>query len=215
MFPSPCGVWVVSFRVVGVGVGGCFRPLAGCGLFPVGSKTDLERLRFPSPCGVWVVSSGCKLRHGLSGVSVPLRGVGCFRIICGTSAKKKVSVPLRGVGCFYAKHLILAIHNEFPSPCGVWVVSGGGSRMNWMSRFPSPCGVWVVSKISVINGLIQGFRPLAGCGLFLDGCYFTAAKGCFRPLAGCGLFQLSNKDIKELFEFPSPCGVWVVSGVRG
>ena len=33
-----------------------FRPLAGCGLFP----------------------SGRCLRHGLSGVSVPLRGVGCF-----------------------------------------------------------------------------------------------------------------------------------------
>ena len=55
-----------------------FRPLAGCGLFP----------------------SGRCLRHGLSGVSVPLRGVGCFQVQTDLYMPRLVSVPLRGVGCF-------------------------------------------------------------------------------------------------------------------
>ena len=100
-FPSPCGVWVVSRM----------------------QRLQGKMAGFPSPCGVWVVSSGCKLRHGPSGVSVPLRGVGCFQTLtdeqkaqafpspCGVwvvspaappdaSANIRVSVPLRGVGCF-------------------------------------------------------------------------------------------------------------------
>ena len=251
MFPAGCPAKYTA--------NGSFRPLAGCGLFPVGSKTDLERLRFrplagvgcfcdkrceacqypefpspcgvwvvsslctyrfqgawfPSPCGVWVVSSGCKLRHGLSGVSVPLRGVGCFESLwpadlgrgvsvplrgvgCFGSQRHSasssgVSVPLRGVGCFYAKHLILAIHNEFPSPCGVWVVS----------------------VIGVPDSPYGSFRPLAGCGLFHEYCNRQSCPiwvsvplrgvGCFecqseyfrrlasfRPLAGCGLFPNNN-----------------------
>ena len=99
-----------------------FRPLAGCGLFP----------------------SGRCLRHGLSGVSVPLRGVGCFtgkgqhlRI------NNQVSVPLRGVGCFE------------------WLM---GFPTGW--RFPSPCGVWVVSSEIELILIALGFRPLAGCGSF-------------------------------------------------
>ena len=77
-------------------------------------------------------------------VSVPLRGVGCFRkhrkIYLHTTSFRPlagcglflfldrleyaliVSVPLRGVGCF-ADHLWHTGEEEFPSPCGVWVVS--------------------------------------------------------------------------------------------
>ena len=77
-FPSPCGVWVVSMK----------------------KENILTYHEFPSPCGVWVVSSGCKLRHGPSGVSVPLRGVGCFKIAEEELEGWMVSVPLRGVGCF-------------------------------------------------------------------------------------------------------------------
>ena len=78
MFPSPCGVWVVSAHL---------------------AEID-KKLGFPSPCGVWVVSKNPKMTIVTESVSVPLRGVGCFR---------KVGKTCRGVW--------------FPSPCGVWVVS--------------------------------------------------------------------------------------------
>ena len=77
-FPSPRGVWVVSIQESESVYYIRFRPLAGCGLFRLACRAFLA-----------------------PGVSVPLRGVGCF-----TNGKKSgwmytvVSVPLRGVGCF-------------------------------------------------------------------------------------------------------------------
>ena len=56
MFPSPCGVWVVSAHL---------------------AEID-KKLGFPSPCGVWVVSKNPKMTIVTESVSVPLRGVGCF-----------------------------------------------------------------------------------------------------------------------------------------
>ena len=78
LFPSPCGVWVVSSN----------------------QSYIVKIIEFPSPCGVWVVSwrRGCAMR------------------------KAKVSVPLRGVGCFKRFFSARPI-SLFPSPCGVWVVS--------------------------------------------------------------------------------------------
>ena len=35
----------------------------------------------------------------------------------------------------------------------------------------------------------------------------------FRPLAGCGLFLFAVYGFASLAEFPSPCGVWVVSAI--
>ena len=55
-FPSPCGVWVVSENLYGCNTGTSFRPLAGCGLFPINNEYDYRFDEFPSPCGVWVVS---------------------------------------------------------------------------------------------------------------------------------------------------------------
>ena len=100
MFPSPCGVWVVSFRVVGVGVGGCFRPLAGCGLFPHGPGSR------PDPAGFR-----------------PLAGCGLFPLYPEDSPASRCFRPLAGCGLF---RTILVTHiqsEQFPSPCGVWVVS--------------------------------------------------------------------------------------------
>ena len=100
-FPSPCGVWVVSTIE---SIESAAKPFPSpCGVWVVSTKMNRYYIvrGFPSPCGVWVVSSGCKLRHGLSGVSVPLRGVGCFccAVVCDSQSLL------------------------FPSPCGVWVVS--------------------------------------------------------------------------------------------
>ena len=148
-----------------------FRPLAGCGLFLESNGEFDAYERFPSPCGVWVVSllpqrrsgrygfrplagcglfpSGRCLRHGLSGVSVPLRGVGCFQYGynkdtdyksfrplagCGLfpSAQesmdiKKVSVPLRGVGCFFRhSHATLLANISVPlRGVGCFNMNGG------------------------------------------------------------------------------------------
>ena len=143
-FPSPCGVWVVSTRQVNQMKTPSFRPLAGCGLFlcPPDDAGVPRRFRPLAGCGLF--PSGRCLRHGLSGVSVPLRGVGCF----------------------------------------TWV-----HRYCYRDKFPSPCGVWVVSAMAKHSSVSEGFRPLAGCGLFrrCSACA-THSMQSFRPLAGCGLF---------------------------
>ncbi len=77
MFPSPCGVWVVSCLYLFSKSSGGFRPLAGCGLFLYIMTQTTEKV-----------------------VSVPLRGVGCFSESFQADYDFWVSVPLRGVGCF-------------------------------------------------------------------------------------------------------------------
>ena len=76
--------------------------------------------------------------------------------------------------------------------------------------FPSPCGVWVVSGRACGSSGPRSFRPLAGCGLFLR---FTASKSvpCVSvPLRGVGCFDM-RIAMSCALAFPSPCGVWVVS----
>ena len=189
-----------------------FRPLAGCGLFLESNGEFDAYERFPSPCGVWVVSllpqrrsgrygfrplagcglfpSGRCLRHGLSGVSVPLRGVGCFEGY------------LRGFKDWW-----------FPSPCGVWVVSWDlrGRRRNYACFRPlAGCGLFPHNAAADADH--QSFRPLAGCGLFPGRIEeYLEREGRFRPLAGCGLFPGRPAIIVSNDKFPSPCGVWVVS----
>ena len=75
--------------------------------------------------------------------------------------------PLAGCGLFPSLEMQYCRYQEFPSPCGVWVVSrksdaeiiekpvsvplrGVGcfykaGEPNENPEFPSPCGVWVVS----------------------------------------------------------------------
>ena len=102
LFPSPCGVWVVS-SIASRGVRlVSFRPLAGCGLFRIIAKLRAFVFWFPSPCGVWVVSYRLAKSLCIAPVSVPLRGVGCFYLVGDfETTVYEVSVPLRGVGCFY------------------------------------------------------------------------------------------------------------------
>ena len=144
---------------------------------------------------------------------------------------------MRGVGCFMCKDIGDAIPLEFPSPCGVWVVSAqravqGVTKCGF--RPLAGCGLFPKTTRARIS--LPGFRPLAGCGLFLQSSSQEPDVFSFRPLAGCGLFPASIR--KELnmekvsvplrgvgcFEsllcrsqkykkFPSPCGVWVVSSV--
>ena len=67
VFPSPCGVWVVSRQTATISALSCFRPLAGCGLFPRRRRRSCGAARFPSPCGVWVVSAKLHILSGATG----------------------------------------------------------------------------------------------------------------------------------------------------
>ena len=58
------------------------------------------------------------------------------------------------------------------------------------------------------------FRPLAGCGLFPVGSKTDLERLRFRPLAGVGCFCDKRCEACQYPEFPSPCGVWVVSVTR-
>ena len=98
--------------------------------------------------------------------------------------------PLAGCGLFLESNGEFDAYERFPSPCGVWVVSTqicdrlnavkvsvplrgvgcfrqGAASATGYQGFPSPCGVWVVSSEIELILIALGFRPLAGCGLFL------------------------------------------------
>ena len=144
-FPSPCGVWVVSVQAITSSCLICFRPLAGCGLFPELLRKYGARGRFPSPCGVWVVSTMSTTRQRIRPVSVPLQGVGCFGMKIHDRDFFVGFRPLAGCGLFHDKYTIKRQGIVFPSPCGVWVVSMAIAYGTEATKFPSPCGVWVVS----------------------------------------------------------------------
>ena len=144
-----------------------------------------------------------------------------------------VSVPLRGIRYFGHWRKEFGGHRWFPSPCGVWSVSGRKSKRRTLD-----CSVHLRGVDRFVNPLksplriATSFRPLAGCGLFCRnlgliklvnvsvplrgvGCFSRGMNHVqvvqsFRPLAGCGLFLGFTilRIVKK--EFPSPCGVWVV-----
>ena len=78
-----------------------FRPLAGCGLFPLLRMRYTFYAKFPSPCGVWVVSSNGEFDAYERVFPSP-----CGAWVVSTMMRMAfedvvVSVPLRGVGCFH------------------------------------------------------------------------------------------------------------------
>ena len=146
--------------------------------------------RFPSPCGVWVVS----------GTTGPRPTAHSF-------------CPLAGCGLFRGDRDYFDRVRWFPSPCGVWVVSVVSWKTSLPSWFPSPCGVWVVSQTECCTSSENGFRPLAGCGLFRPIAYYMLKQVVSVPLRGVGCFRVRRKAWTSK-RFPSPCGVWVVSLVK-
>ena len=100
----------------------------------------------------------------------------------------------------------------FPSPCGVWVVSREQRRVRRIRTVSVPLrGVGCFSRATASLTHTNGFRPLAGCGLFLycrnDGADDTVSV----PLRGVGCFRQGAASATGYQGFPSPCGVWVVS----
>ena len=152
VFPSPCGVWVVSAisdaRPASIQ---SFRPLAGCGLFHIiviqaGRNGCFRPL---AGCGLFRLSGG---DPSPLWVSVPLRGVGCFAGGGIAIGAKRVSVPLRGVGCFHQIKPVYKIEEVSVPLRGVGCFQEE-EMTAWQRRFPSPCGVWVVSaKLHILSG---------------------------------------------------------------
>ena len=166
-FPSPCGVWVVSLQNSLSPQGASFRPLAGCGLFPrrlhgCDAEICFRPLAgcglFPSRvlCSRWVI------------VSVPLRGVGCFLCMSRSATCGTVSVPLRGVGCFGMKCPTMKNASRSFRPlagCGLFL--NEKETKNNDLEFPSPCGVWVVSRVCLRLRVVRRVSvPLRGVGCF-------------------------------------------------
>ena len=94
----------------------------------------------------------------------------------------------------------------------MWVVSEAKAlnRKGW-TEFPSPCGVWVVSlhprdrlhqeEVSV---------PLRGVGCFT--CWRSGSQsGAFPSPCGVWVVSPDAEYVADPEKFPSPCGVWVVS----
>ena len=88
-----------------------------------------------------------------------------------------VSMPesgsLRGVGCFESLLCRSQKYKKFPSPCGVWVVSG--------TTGPRPTA--------------HSFRPLAGCGLFRRGKVVDPRSSEQFP-SPCGVWVVSRRNEK-------------------
>ena len=164
--------------------------MRGVGCFMLREEAK-KREEFPSPCGVWVVSHNEKRKQFELLVSVPLRGVGCFRLdVLQSTRRMVVSVPLRGVGCFRDSAASIARSICFRPLAGCGLFPQGASCATGYQGFPSPCGVWVVSRGRRLR---------------------SARRGVSVPLRGVGCFGLYADHLWQT-EFPSPCGVWVVSG---
>ena len=131
-----------------------FRPLAGCGLFPGDDGRGAGGLGFRplAGCGLFLFETDSL--KAAKAVSVPLRGVGCFRK--ERRSRNGSFRPLAGCGLFHTMRKENNLSYWFPSPCGVWIVSIWLAILKQRStKFPSPCGVWVVS----ITPIIPSYNP--------------------------------------------------------
>ena len=77
----------------------CFRPLTGCGLLPVRLARMLQRdLSFRPLTGCGLLPNYAELRGLIKSVSVPLRGVDCYKDLMNTCYYKDSFRPLTGCG---------------------------------------------------------------------------------------------------------------------
>ena len=82
----------------------------------------------------------------------------------------------------------------------------------YLLTFPSPCGVWVVSGMRRVKlKKYQVSVPLRGVGCFPFAAASSISFLVSVPLRGVGCFHSDCAEGVRRW-FPSPCGVWVVSG---
>ena len=130
---------------------------------------------FPSPHGV-VFSHWRRLYRVPLRISVPLRGVDCFslKLICSWSSQS--FRPLAGCRSF-CKFPEESVENcdEFPSPCGVWIVSKEIEWKDMVIAFPSPYGVRVVSFLQLQR--TEGRMFPSPCGVRVVSCFDQHSPG--------------------------------------
>ena len=100
LFPSPCGVWVVSQSSVHLNFE-CRFP-SPCGVWVVsgtGQTVKRNMPRFPSPCGVWVVSRTAAIATGDRGFPSPC-GVWVVSHRIARCIVRNGFRPLAGCGLF-------------------------------------------------------------------------------------------------------------------
>ena len=123
--------------------------------------------------------------------------MGCFYVRLMMQECLGVSVPLRGVGCFRQGAASATGYQGFPSPCGAWVVSECYFDAYKKWEFPSPCGVWVVSKEEMdAMGLPCVSVPLRGVGCFRQGA--ASATGYQGFPSPCGVWVVSTQICDRL-----------------
>ena len=109
-------------------------------------------------------------------VSVPLRGVGCFRTTPQQMQTIKVSVPLRGVGCF-------------PDALkSIWSAKAVSVPLR---------GVGCFLDVRRSSYRTISFRPLAGCGLFHVRAECVCRACVSVPLRGVGCFKANRAKNKR------------------
>ena len=166
-FPSPCGVWVVSELMKAYK--GFDKFLSPCGVWVVSKALILldKEKEFPSPCGVWVVSWRYYYYDTDHRGFRPLAGCGLFLYCRNDGADDTVSVPLRGVGCFRQGAASATGYQGFPSPCGVWVVSSTDTTRTQTTRVSVPLrGVGCFVRECIYRGFCPVSIPLRGVGCF-------------------------------------------------
>ena len=127
-----------------------------------------------------------------------MRGVGCFYYDINVKCIPGVSVPLRGVGCFSRATASLTHTNGFRPLAGCGLFRAAKCLLRWGARFPSPCGVWVVSMtINQYRACIKVSVPLRGVGCF--GCEMARDKYFLFP-SPCGVWVVSGEQNSQAAE---------------
>ena len=145
-----------------------------------------------------------------------MRGISCFHYREQQAQGIQVSVPLRGVGCFL--HRIAAMQNAARrfrplAGCRLFLLQARRLALGGVVSVPLRGVGCFPRKISKSLRTTKSLHPLAGCELFLRLTSSSTTGRSFRPLAGCGLFPHSRWSNRATPQFPSPCGVWVVSAI--
>ncbi len=123
--------------------------------------------------------------------------------------------PLAGCGLFQEEELEGWMEDCFRplAGCGLFLQVKLKDYITKVSVPLRGVGCFARSAATQTDDLVS--VPLRGVGCFRLRYFIHAYLMCFRPLAGCGLFLISSGGDTNAGWFPSPCGVWVVSGASG
>lgn len=121
LFPSPCGVWVVSLMAgkTQIKTDEFPSPCGGVSCFPFEIEVYKKPSKIPSPYGVWVVSCNFKFDVYYAIRFRPLSGGELFRSTTSLPRAAKSFRPLAGCESFPFMNTKSLKIGTSPSPCGV------------------------------------------------------------------------------------------------